>query len=101
MAELLLSRGACANARARGGLTPLHTSSMKGNVEIGTLLLRHGARAEELNEVRVLVGGGCAVRARRQRAVRMATTAFKPLRRPAAASLSSYWSGLGRFLPPA
>lgn len=43
VAELLLARGASANAPGPCGETPLHYAALKGRVELGRLLLAHGA----------------------------------------------------------
>jgi ankyrin repeat protein len=43
VAQLLLSRGASANAPGPCGETPLHYAALKGRVELGELLLSHGA----------------------------------------------------------
>ncbi len=43
VAELLLMRGASANAPGPCGETPLHYAALKGLVELGRLLLAHGA----------------------------------------------------------
>jgi ankyrin repeat protein len=42
-AELLLSYGAQANARQRGGWTAIHSSASNGDVQLTRLLLSHGA----------------------------------------------------------
>jgi ankyrin repeat protein len=41
--ELLLARGASTNARAAGGVTPLHNAAARGMTSIAEMLLAHGA----------------------------------------------------------
>jgi ankyrin repeat protein len=51
IAKLLLSRGADANAPGEDcGVTPLLVAAMGGQVELGKMLLAHGAKADVANE---------------------------------------------------
>ena len=43
LVSLLVGRGADVNARAAGGVTPLHLAASRGNDAVAKLLLRHGA----------------------------------------------------------
>jgi ankyrin repeat protein len=42
-ATMLLKHGADANARAEGGVVPLHEAARMGNLDVARLLLKHGA----------------------------------------------------------
>ena len=46
VARLLLDHGANANAKDKGGRTPLHDASSHGRIEVVRLLLDHGASAD-------------------------------------------------------
>ena len=46
IADLLLRKGANANARDKSGATPLHAAALKGNLAVAELLLSRGAEVD-------------------------------------------------------